>query len=222
MLLEKPLLFEVALFGYCLILAHVRRAVLSNNPLKGVVEATFAAYGGGIIVPMLLGRDGIYPFPLANDLAIPFAAAGYFIVKKYKASSFIENVTGVKTLLGCCFEAARCKIMLVWLTHANNTFSPSYFSHPLLGPILCGTLGGCGGAFLAGGGIQELSKRPSWGMMSAFFVSIFFHTFVNCAGMISHRDGATICATFLIAGHVVFLRLLEAAIKSTAQKDKSQ
>ena len=146
-LLEKPLLFEVALFGYCLSLAHVRRAVLSNNPLKGVVEATFAAYGGGIIVPMLLGRDGIYTFPLANDLAIPFAAAGYFIVKKYKASSFIENETGVKTLLGCCFEAARCKIMLVWLTHANNTFSPSYFCILSWGQFFAARSAGAGALF---------------------------------------------------------------------------
>ena len=180
----------------------MRRAALSDNAYRGIAETVLASYGGSILVPMLLG---INPFPLANDLAVPCAAVVYLLVKKILSpaiSDFIENMAGVKLMLACCFEAVRCKVLIVWLSHANRTIAPSYFSYPLVGPIVCGTLAGCAGAFIVGGGLQALSAGPSWAMVSAFLASCFFHAFVNCLGWMPSRDASAVCAVFLIVAHV--------------------
>ena len=225
-LLERPLAFEFAVLLYCVYLAHVRRATLSENPFRGVAELVLAAYGGGILVPMLLGSDEIMPFPLANDIAIPFAAVAYFLVMKLfrpGLSSFIDNVSGVKIVLASYFEAARCKIMLVWLSHANRVLAPSYFSHPIVGVIACGTLGGCGGAFFVGGGLDALTNGPSYPMISAFVVATAYHAAVNIFQVLDSRDAAAACAACLMLAH--FARIFAAKpapARRGSKKEKSR
>jgi len=66
---------------------------------------------------------------------------------------------------------------------AGAAIAPSEFSFPLFGPIFCGTIAGCGGAFLPlNKGLDPIKVdglAPP--MLSAFIAATFFHLFTNLA-----------------------------------------
>jgi len=198
--LRVPMLFEVALFAYCIQVCIGRRNLIAKqNAAQGIAEAALAAFGGGIMVPVLLHDQNIHVFPLAYDYAILFMASSFFLVHHFPAvCDIVEGVTILKVTFSSLFELARCRIMLTWLTHANMVLPASNFPFPVIGPIVCGTLGGCGGALIVGGGLKALAK-PSRGMYTAFFVSMAYHALVHCARMLSASDGACLAACVFVA-----------------------
>jgi hypothetical protein len=67
------------------------------------------------------------------------------------------------------------------LTAAAGAAIPaSEFDFPLFGPIFCGTIAGCGGAFLPlSKGLEPIKKGIAPPMFSAFVAATFFHLFLN-------------------------------------------
>jgi hypothetical protein len=68
-------------------------------------------------------------------------------------------------------------------TAAGNTIPASEFDFAIFGPIICGTIAGCGGAFLPLNKgldpIKENGLAPP--MFSAFVAATFYHLFTNLA-----------------------------------------
>lgn len=66
---------------------------------------------------------------------------------------------------------------------AATAIAASEFSFPVFGPIFCGTIAGCGGAFLPLNKgldpIKETGLAPP--MLSAFIGATFFHLFTTLA-----------------------------------------
>lgn len=66
---------------------------------------------------------------------------------------------------------------------AAGAIAASDFSFPLFGPIFCGTIAGCGGAFLPLNKgldpIKDTGLAPP--MLSAFIAATFFHLFTTFA-----------------------------------------
>lgn len=77
------------------------------------------------------------------------------------------------------------------LTLAGAAAIPaSEFSFPVFGPIICGTIGGCGGAFLPFNKgldpIKDSGLEPP--MFSAFVAAVFFHLFTTLATHVTYAE----------------------------------
>jgi hypothetical protein len=63
---------------------------------------------------------------------------------------------------------------------AGAAIPASEFSFPLFGPIFCGTIAGCGGAFLPlNKGLEPIKNGIEPPMFSAFVAATFLHLFVT-------------------------------------------
>jgi hypothetical protein len=89
------------------------------------------------------------------------------------------------------------------LTLAGAAAIPaSEFAFPVFGPIICGTIGGCGGAFLPFNKgldpIKDNGLEPP--MFSAFIAAVFFHFFTTFATHIKYADkkGKVVVAAWFI------------------------
>lgn len=67
------------------------------------------------------------------------------------------------------------------------------------GPIICGTIGGCGGAFLAGNRLDTIKDGLNWVVESAFFGAIFFH--ITTTSSIYHHQYFHLSEPLLSARH---------------------
>lgn len=64
---------------------------------------------------------------------------------------------------------------------AVTALSPSkYYNIPITGPIITGTITGCGGLFLPfDKGLTPIFNGTPWALQSAFLTAFFYHTIVN-------------------------------------------
>eukprot|EP00940_MAST-03C_sp_MAST-3C-sp2_P002565 g2565.t1 len=187
--LKTPYALNAALFLYCLNIAVLQFENTRNgNAFHGAVYTVLSAFGGGIIVPVLVGHDGYYPFPLANDLALSLIVSAYFLMRRSPALRDFVGRSHAQLVVVVGFEAARCLMLLNWLQVAHATIPPSYFKVPIVGPIICGTIGGCGGAFLPfEKGLNAIKQGPPYAMLSAFVAALIFHTTVHIAPVYNSR-----------------------------------
>ena len=85
---------------------------------------------------------------------------------------------------------------------AAGAIAASEFSFPIFGPIFCGSIAGCGGAFLPLNKgldpIKETGLAPP--MLSAFIGATFFHLFTSLATdvMYAEKKAKVIVALFFI------------------------
>ena len=78
------------------------------------------------------------------------------------------------------FEVFRASVVTKLTGAAGKAIPASDFSIPLFGPIFCGSIGGCGGAFLPmNKGLDPILKGLQPPMMSAFIAALFYHIFLN-------------------------------------------
>ena len=79
------------------------------------------------------------------------------------------------------YEAYRAYVVVKFTAAAGKVIEPSEFSFAIFGPIFCGTIAGCGGAFLpldkGLDPIKDHGLAPP--MFSAFVGAVFYHLFVN-------------------------------------------
>jgi len=148
------------------------------SPSMKFVSLAMACTGGGILVPIFL--NGI-PVPLANDyyimtILISFSLHHFFPVLRdvFKLSGFL------KVPIIFLFETLRASVVVTLLTAAQSQIGPSAFSFALFGPIFCGAVAGCGGAFFPlNKGLEPLKAGLAAPMATAFVGSTFFHVFTS-------------------------------------------
>lgn len=157
--------------------------VFSTSPASSTVAFKFVnlimtCTGGGILVPIFI--NGI-PVPLANDyfiiaMMIAFAIHHYFPVLRevYKISPI------VKVWIVICFETFRSSVVFKLTTLAATKIPASVMSFPLFGPIACGAIGGCGGAFLPlNKGLEPIKNGLASPMFTAMVGATVIHLFLN-------------------------------------------
>lgn len=127
-------------------LAVFGRACFAANKisLKGSLHSfagyAAGAFGGGFIVPVLLGSP---PSPLATDLLL-LSAAVAFCLNLWTAGTWQKLYTSpLGTVIGLVLEAMfRGNLVVTLTSKAADTLGAS-----LIGPVVCGTLAGVGGMF---------------------------------------------------------------------------
>merc|ERR1712008_251939 len=146
----------------------------------------------GILVPLFINA---IPVPLVND-AYPTAILTSFAIHYYaqKAWEVIKLVPMVKACIIVLYEIVRAKVVFGFTLAANAAIAPSLFSFPLYGPIMCGTISGCGGAFLPmNKGLEPIIKGMGYPMTTACVGSTLVHLFLNTTfseGVIDAKEKA--------------------------------
>lgn len=182
-----------------------------------LVSMILACTGGGILVPLCLGK---VPVPMAND-AYPIAILTSFAVHYYFPIVWdvVALVPWVKACIIVLYEAVRAKVVLTFTLMAGAHIAPSLFSFPLFGPIMCGTISGCGGAFLPmNKGLDPILKGMAYPMITACVGSAMVHLFLNTPlsdGVIKAKEKAHLHLVmfFIFVGLINGLGLVAKKVK---------
>jgi uncharacterized membrane protein YeiH len=133
---------------YCIFAGcnHFKSVPASSAPSYKFVSYIFACVGGGVIVPIFL--NGI-PVVLANDAIFISISIAYLIHTSFPiVREIVTQSNIVKIALIVMFETFRAGVTVGLIGLANTTIKNSVFELPFFGPIICGGVAGCGGAFL--------------------------------------------------------------------------
>lgn len=198
----------MCIFGYTFLHGHRVFSALGPDmpPSYKFVSLIMACFGGGVIVPIFLN---LHPVPIANDslplgVIISFAIHHYFpIVREVMKLSPIVMVVFV-----VLFETLRATVVVGLTCVAADTIPPSFFPIPVFGPIICGTIAGCGGAFLPfSKGLDPIKKGLAPPMLTALIaatvLTFFLHTPLS-EGVVDAKKKAHLhIAAFFIAVSLV-------------------
>jgi multisubunit Na+/H+ antiporter MnhE subunit len=166
----------------------------------------FQCTGGGILVPIFINA---IPVPLAQD-AYPIAIMVSFLLHNYLpiVREILELSPIFKSAVIVLYEAMRASVLVKLTAAAGKAIAPSDFSFAVFGPIMCGTVGGCGGAFLPLNKGLDPIKDSGLGqpMVSALIAASFYHLFVTTSlsdGVLKKEEKAhVLVAVFFIAYHL--------------------
>lgn len=183
-LVKASPLWEVALVCYCAVVARNLFGVGTSRAadatwLSNAFVGMLAAFAGGIINPLLLGMDSVFPFVMSNDAAIP-ASIATTLLTCYSPGNVWAKLMALpvlKDLLDLVFELVRARLVCHWAELAMRHVPASYASYAVCAPLLAGFLGGCGGA-LATKGVAALKAdafgRVPFPVESALFASFLY------------------------------------------------
>lgn len=167
------------------------------------VSLVLQCTGGGILVPIFINS---IPVPLAND-AYPICIICSFVLHQY--FPLVREVWKLspvfKASVIVLYETLRASVVVKLTSAAGKAIAPTEFDFALFGPIFCGTIAGCGGAFLPLNKGLDPIKDLGLGqpMLSAFIAATFYHLFLNTslsAGVFKAEEKAHILiAVFFIA-----------------------
>jgi len=150
------------------------------------------------------------PVPLANDayplaILVSFALHSYFPILRE-----VVKLSGVvKTCLIVLYETLRASVVVKLTTAASTKIAPSVFSFPVFGPIMCGTIAGCGGAFLPmNKGLDPIKNGLLAPMVTSFIGATSYHLFLNTSlsdGCIDAKNKAHVhmAVFFVFSGIIV-------------------
>lgn len=140
----------------------------------------FQCTGGGILVPLFINS---IPVPLSTD-AYPIAIFVSFLLHQY--FPILREVVTLSPLLKAAFivlyESQRAAVVTKLTMAAAASIAPSDFGNmAVFGPIFCGAISGCGGAFLPlNKGLGPIEKSGlGQPMLSALIAATCLHLFMG-------------------------------------------
>jgi hypothetical protein len=167
----------------------------------------FKCTGGGTIVPLLINT---IPVSLAVD-AYPIAIMAALLLHEY--APILREVMNlspiVKASMNVMYEIMRASVVVKLTTAAAAAIAPSEFRFPVFGPIMCGSIAGCGGAFLPfTKGLDPIKDGLTQPMISSAIAAAFYHLFLNTSMSDGIKDAAkkahVLVAIFFIAYNLSF------------------
>ncbi len=154
---------------------------------------------------------------LIHKISFPWPLEIQIIVCKTNLLRFFSSK---KACIIVFYECVRAKVVLTFTIAANSSIASSLFSFPLFGPIMCGTVAGCGGAFLPlNKGLDPISTNGmNPPMITAFVGSTMLHLFLNTGmseGVIDAKEKAHLhlALLFIATGIVSGLNLGAVKVK---------
>lgn len=195
--------WEVTVMGYMLKVSQdVREQVQNFYWAKSMVTTAIAAFGGGFLAPMIVGHC---PIPLREETFawfvvfswyithyVPFVSAKWGEIAKSKAGwatlTILFGVFKTQQIVGAVELALKAIPREPLEAHSR------YFDTPIAGPIVCGFLGGCGGAFLPfEKGLRPLEEGKQWPISAALFATVIYYFSTRCAGVDQTDAKLVIC-----------------------------
>ena len=177
------LAFHVGLFLFCCAMA---RSLITSQPkirwLHGLMFLCLTSYGGSTLVPMMLGKP-IAMF--ANEALVLHMGLAWLLVKQLPPFLSVLKTGPGKALSSMGFEFIRCHVMILQWTAAASTLGCGKmpgFSYPVavVGPLVCGVLGACGGAFFpTDKGLAAVTGDLPWRVQSGIVGSIWLQLLLH-------------------------------------------
>lgn len=121
------------------------------------------------------------PVPLAQD-AYPVAILLSFLIHNYYP--IMRDVMKLSPVFQAAmivlYEAMRASVVVKLTAAAGKAIAPSDFEFAVFGPIFCGTIAGCGGAFLPlNKGLDPIKDGIAQPMLSAAIAATCYHLFTH-------------------------------------------
>lgn len=169
-------LFWFAISGFCLANAKaILSADKSINFFHGLALQLMTAYGGSTICALMCGKPVVF---FVNEALAPVALTTFTVLYAARAPfvSAMNSMPGA-VLISIAWETMRCHVLMNCAAMAASTLSAfvsGAYPVPVAAPLVCGVIGGCGGAFLpADKGLKPLEKGLNWRTASAIISSLF-------------------------------------------------
>lgn len=189
MLLKAPYSGEFLLALYILHVAHgVYEKVMCGRPpvhfLSYNVRTILAGFGGGIIAPCLCGHT-VAPLLRDEIPALSYLACFLFVYCPEAYFARILSTWPAKAIVGAGFQVFRLITIFAMSDMATEAIMNESLPFkattldsnvPFFGPIICGTIGGCGGLFLPfSEGLASIDGSMNFAVLSAFFNAFVYH-----------------------------------------------
>ncbi|KAL7581326.1 hypothetical protein ACA910_006086 [Epithemia clementina (nom. ined.)] len=194
------------------------------------ISLMLASTGGGIIVPILINSIPVTlldSYPMAGFIPAFLIHEFFPLIREVISLSPILKIT-----LITLYECNRAKVVCTLIKAATAAIPASEFKDlALFGPIFCGTIAGCGGAFLPWNkGLDPIKESGlQQPMFTALCAATCFHLFINTSlsdGVAKAADKAQLIMAFYFILHNVYTTFLAseaspAPTKVTAAKKKN-
>eukprot|EP01048_Picozoa_sp_COSAG05_P000981 COSAG05_NODE_31_length_28416_cov_170.150652_4_plen_304_part_00 len=169
--------FNLAMLGYCVFIASKVHVAMPDAPaVQSGVATLLTAFGGGTIVPLLLGVPVVWL--RGGDLFLFHVVVAWAIVNLELLAPLkiqLLNRHPRRLLVNLLFEMFRGAVIFALIAMARGAGVPGGVG--VLSLLVCGTLGGCGGIFMPfSKGLDALSEGAPPLMTSAFCATASFLT----------------------------------------------
>ena len=176
---DFKILFYICLVGFCLANARVvLGATPKINYFHGCAMMVLICFGGSTISAAMVGAPVAF---VANEALVPVCLATWTVVYFVGSSAFDfvkTSAVGV-VLQSTTYEIMRCHVLMNCTKQAAALLPgalvvPSAGRVAIVGPLIAGTLGGCGGAFMPlNKGLDPLAAGTNWRISSAMISSLW-------------------------------------------------
>jgi hypothetical protein len=203
--------WEITVFGFFLKIAQDnRKKVADFYWAKAMVSNGIAAFGGGFLAPMIVGRT---PVPLMEETFVWMLVVTWYITHHIPHfSDFLGEVLREgpgHTMLSILFSIFKTQQIVGAVELASKAVAAedllpksAYFPFAIAAPLLCGFVGGCGGAFLPpSNGLAPIEEGRVWNIRAAFFAPVMYVVATRFCGVDLLTAKLGICL-FRIAGEL--------------------
>jgi len=173
-------MFYVTLVGFC---AAIAQSILTSSPrinfFHGMALTLLSCFGGSTLAAIVCGS----PMPIVcNEALVPVCITTWAVVYALPslALGFLVETTACSLLNSIAFEIQRCHVVMNCVALAAATL-PAALAQPsgeriaIIGPIISGLLGGCGGGFMPlNKGLEPLASGINWRISSSAVASLWF------------------------------------------------
>mmetsp|Transcript_89275 Transcript_89275/g.224505 ORF Transcript_89275/g.224505 Transcript_89275/m.224505 type:complete len:285 (+) Transcript_89275:54-908(+) len=208
---RKSWAWEITAFGFFLKVAQDnRKKVADLYWAKALVCNAIAAFGGGFLAPMIVGRT---PVPLMEETFVWMVVVTWYITHNIPHfSDFLGEVLREgpgRTMLSIFFGIFKTQQIVGAVELASKAVAAedllpksAYFPFAVAAPLLCGFVGGCGGAFLPpSSGLAPIEEGKVWNIRAAFFAPLMYVIATRFCGVDLLTAKLGICL-FRIAGEL--------------------
>lgn len=183
-------------------------------------------FGGSQLVPLFINA---IPVTLSTD-AYPIAIMCSFLLHQYipMLREIVSLSPVFKALCIILYETMRAFVVVKMTYAAGKAIPPSDFeSMAVFGPIMCGGIAGCGGAFLPfdkglkaieSSGLQDNMLTA---LVAATFYNFFMHTSLSEGVVDAHKKAQLLVAVFFISHNLYTTfaaKLLTSRVKTAKPK----
>jgi len=186
LLKQWPYSTEICFFAHALSIGVLMKGSLESKFwFHSLVLYYFAAFGGGILVPMILGKPPVF---LANDMVAFVGFVCWFLT---------QNCPG--DVVNKLFTLGTAKIVLVVMhaiflgnavcdavNAADAHFAPSkYYPTAVVAPLVCGALAVSAAQFFPlDKGLATISGGMPWNIQGGLSCAMFYHFTINDGGAV--------------------------------------
>jgi len=181
---KSGLIWELTVLGFMLKVSQdVRTQVAGMYWANSLISTALACFGGGFLAPIMTGHA---PIPLREETFAWIMVFSWYVTHHIPAVSVtwtrIAQTGPGWFVISTCFAIFKTQQIVggIELTAAaveHEELEPHsrHFWTPAAGPLLCGFLSGCGGAFMPfSKGIKPLETGKNWGVQSSLIASVVY------------------------------------------------